>query len=132
MHTGQTYPFDYGFVPQTLWDDGDALDVVVLTTEPLPVGILVNVRPVAIMSMNDSGEADDKIIGVPVGDPRWKTVNDLADVNPHTLKIIQHFFETYKQLQNKTVTVGGFKGAAEAKEAVTRSQQLYADKMATK
>lgn len=130
MHTGQTYPFDYGFVPQTLWEDGDALDVIVLTTEPLPVGILVNVRPVAIMNMIDSGEGDDKIIAVPVGDPRWKEVKDLADVNPHTLKVIKHFFETYKVIQEKVVTVSGFKGLAEAQAAVIHSQELYRAKFA--
>lgn len=128
MHTGQTYPFDYGFAPQTLWDDGDALDVVVLTTEPLLPGILVHVRPVGLMNMVDSGEADDKVIAVPVSDPRWKEVTDLDIVNPHTLKIMQHFFETYKQLQGKTVTVAGFKGRAEALEAVKKGQAMYAEK----
>lgn len=128
MHTGQTYPFEYGFVPQTLWDDGDALDVVVLTTEPLLPGILARVRPVGLMNMVDSGESDDKIIAVPVSDPRWKEVTDLDKINPHTLKIMQHFFETYKQLQGKQVTVGGFADKAAAQAAVTRSQQLYSEK----
>ena len=99
-HTTQDYPFDYGFIPQTLWDDGDAVDVVVLTTYPLFPGVLVRVRPVAIMSMVDSGEADDKIIAVPVDDPRFSTVKDLADINPHTIKEIEHFFATYKKIQN--------------------------------
>ena len=130
MHTGQTYPFDYGFVPQTLWEDGDALDIVLLSTEPLPVGILVHVRPVALMNMVDSGEGDDKIIAVPTTDPRWKEVTDLEHVNPQTLKIIKHFFETYKSLQDKVVTVAGFKGVAEAKAAVVHSQELYRAKFA--
>lgn len=129
-HTGQTFPFDYGFVPQTLWDDGDALDVIVLATEPLFPGILVHVRPVAIMNMVDSGDVDDKVIAVPISDPRWGEVKDLADVNPHTIKVIQHFYENYKKLQNKVVTVSGFKGKAEAMEAVKRSQTLYNEKFA--
>src|SRR3989338_3282797 len=58
-HTAQDYPFDYGFAPKTLWDDGDALDVVLLTTHPIPPGILVDARPVAIMHMTDAGESDD-------------------------------------------------------------------------
>mgnify|MGYP006348103249 CR=1 FL=1 len=128
LFTAQDYPFDYGFVPQSLWDDGDALDVVLLTTYPIAPGILVDARPVAIMGMNDSGEADDKIIAVPVGDPRWTEVHDLKDINKHTLKEIQHFFETYKQLQKKEVTVSGFKGADEAREAVMRSIKLYDEK----
>src|SRR5687768_5243329 len=69
-HTAQDFPFDYGFVPQTLWDDGDPLDVVLLTTFPLHPGILVRARPIALMNMIDSGDADDKVIAVPVDDPR--------------------------------------------------------------
>jgi inorganic pyrophosphatase len=107
-HTAQDFPFDYGFVPQTLWDDGDALDVVVLTTYPLLPGILVRVRPVAIMDMVDSGDDDAKIIAVPSDDPRFNDVLDLKDLNKHTLKEIEHFYSTYKKLQNKEVTVRGF------------------------
>src|SRR3989344_2878898 len=73
-HTAQDFPYDYGFAPQTLWDDGDALDVIVLTTHPLATGILVRVRPIAIMQMVDSGDSDDKIIAVPVEDPRFDTI----------------------------------------------------------
>lgn len=124
-HTAQAYPFDYGFVPQTLWDDGDALDVVLLTTEPLFPGLLVEARPVAIMHMIDGGEADEKVIAVPVGDPRWKDVQDLKDVNPHTLKEISHFFATYKQIQGKVVEVGEFEDAAAAKAAFDRAMNLY-------
>jgi inorganic pyrophosphatase len=128
LHSAQEYPFNYGFVPQTLWDDNDALDVIILATHPIPAGILVRVRAVAIMNMMDSGEADDKIIAVPIDDPRWAKVNDLGDVNPHTLKEMEHFFATYKQLQNKEVKVTGFKGRAEALAAFTRAQKLYNEK----
>lgn len=124
-HTTQETPFDYGFVPQTLWDDGDALDVVVLTTYPLASGILVRVRPVAIMDMNDSGDDDAKIIAVPVSDPRWAEVHDLGDVNKHTIKEIEHYFTTYKQLQKKEVIVHGFKGKVEAKEAFHKAIEMY-------
>jgi inorganic pyrophosphatase len=127
-HTAQSYPFDYGFVPQTLWDDGDALDVVLLTTEPLFPGLLVEARPVAIMHMVDGGEADEKVIAVPAGDPRFKDIKDLKDVNPHTLKEISHFFATYKQLQNKVVEVGEFEDAVAAKAAFDRAVKLYQDK----
>jgi inorganic pyrophosphatase len=128
MHTSQDFPFDYGFVPQTLWEDGDALDVVVLTTYPLFPGVLVRVRPVAVMDMVDTGEADVKIIAVPVDDPRFNDVQDLADVNPHTLKEIEHFFTTYKKIQNKVVTISGFKGKAEAEAAFERGRKLYSEK----
>src|SRR3990167_10625852 len=83
-YSAATYPCDYGFAPKTLWDDGDALDVIVLTTEPLFPGVLVKVRPVGLMNMIDSGDADDKVIAVPVDDPRWAQVQDIGDINPHT------------------------------------------------
>lgn len=129
MHTAQDYPFDYGFVPQTDWHDGDALDVVVLTTHPLPVGILLEARPVAVMHMIDSGDRDEKIIAVPKGDPRFADVKDLKDVNPHTLKEIEHFFLTYKKLQNKEVIINGVEGAEVAKACVVESQALYKAKV---
>ena len=125
LHTAQSYPFDYGFVPQTLWDDGDALDVVVLTTHPLLPGILVRVRPVGIMNMTDGGEDDAKVIAVPVDDPRFQNVADLKDVNSHTLKEIEHFFATYKQIQKKEVITDGFKDSKEAQEAFTRACEMY-------
>jgi inorganic pyrophosphatase len=128
MHTAQDYPFDYGFVPQTYWDDGDALDVVVLTTYPLAPGIMVNARPVGIMNMIDGGDADDKVIAVPVDDPRWDEVLDLSDINKHTIKEMEHFFSTYKKIQNKEVEVTGFKDKKAAFEAVERSIKLYAEK----
>lgn len=119
------YPFEYGFVPQTLWDDGDALDVLVLATYPLPSLTLVAVRPVGVMEMVDEGESDYKIIAVPVKDKRWDDVQDIGDVNKHTLKEIQHFFETYKQLKGGAVNVPGFKGKTEAQEAILKSIVLY-------
>ncbi len=125
MHTAQDYPFDYGFVPQTLWDDGDALDVVVLTTYPLFPGILVRVRPVAIIHMVDNGESDAKIVAVPTEDPRFDEVNDLKDVNKHTIKEIEHFFLTYKKIQKKEVTISGIEGREAAEKAFERSREMY-------
>ena len=129
-YSAAPYPFDYGFVPQTLWHDGDALDVVVLTTHPLQTGILAAVRPVAVMEMVDGGESDYKIIGVPAEDKRWDDVQDLADLNQHTVKEIKHFFETYKLLKGKPapVEVGEVKGKAAAVAAFEESLTLYKDK----
>lgn len=129
-YSNAAFPCEYGFVPQTLWDDGDALDVVVLATFPIPTGILVKVRPVGLMEMIDTGEEDFKIIAVPVKDKRWETVRDLSDVNPHTLKDVQHFFETYKALKGEPaeVSIRGFKGASEAKAAFEKSKKLYTEK----
>jgi inorganic pyrophosphatase len=125
MHTAQDYPFDYGFVPQTLFDDGDALDVVVITTYPLAPGILVKARPIAIMEMIDGGERDDKVIAVPVEDPRFDEIKGLADLNKHFIKETTHFFETYKKVQNKEVTVGKWLDVESAKEAFVKSREAY-------
>lgn len=129
-YSDAAYPFDYGFVPQTLWDDGDPLDVVVLSTWPLEPGILVAVRPVALMDMIDSGEGDAKIIAVPVEDKRWEDVQDLADINKHSLKEYQHFFETYKALKGKPapVEIKGIMGKQEARAAIEKSFKLYKER----
>jgi len=128
LYTAQDFPFDYGFVPQTLWDDGDPLDVIVLTTYPLLPGIMVKVRPIAIMNMIDSGDNDAKVITVPVDDPRWADVTDINDINKHTLKEIEHFYSTYKKLQNKEVTVQGFEDKAAAEAAFTKARETYTKK----
>ena len=131
-YSSAPYPFDYGFSPQTLWDDNDPLDVVVLTTFPLHPGILVAVRPVAVIDMVDNGESDYKIIAVPVEDKRWDDVQDLKDVNKHSLKEFQHFFETYKALKGKPapVEIKGIYDKAAALEAIVKSTELYKAKFA--
>jgi len=128
LHSAQDYPFDYGFVPQTLWDDGDALDVVLLITYPLAPGILVEARPIGIMHMVDGGEADEKVIAVASGDPRYAHVKDIKEANPHLLKEIAHFFATYKQIQKKEVIVGDFEGQSVAFAAFERARKLYQQK----
>jgi len=124
-HTAQTFPFDYGFVPQTHWHDGDPLDVVLITTSPLIPGILVKARPVGVLDMIDSGESDAKILAVPVGDPRFAHVADLKDVNPHFVKEVVHFYENYKKLQNKEVTIPSVRDAESAKAVITEAVELY-------
>lgn len=132
MKSAQDYPFDYGFVPQSYWEDGDALDVVLLTTYPLAPGILVEARPVGIMNMVDCGEGDDKIIAVPKSDPRFDEILDLGDINKHTLKEMQHFFETYKTIDGKKVVVKGFKKKSAALVAIKKGLKMYQDKFSKK
>ena len=129
-YTSAAFPYDYGFVPQTLWDDGDPLDVILLTTYPLFPGILVSARPVAVMEMIDDGDSDYKVICVPVDDKRWDDVKDLNDLNKHMIKEFQHFLETYKALKGKPapVEVTGIKGRDVAIEAVKKSVELYNEK----
>lgn len=125
LHTSQEYPFDYGFIPQTLWEDGDPLDVILLTSFPIHPGILVKARPVGLMHMIDSGDSDDKVIAVPVHDPRWDHIKDLDNINKHTLKEMAHFYSTYKNLQNKEVNISGFKTRIEAEEAFIKACASY-------
>ncbi len=131
-YTAAPYPCDYGFAPKTLWEDGDALDVLVLTEYPLPTGILVAVRPIGVFDMVDSGESDAKILAVPASDRRYEHVHDIADVSPHFIKQIKHFFETYKGLKSDTktyeVTIPTIRGAADAETIVMKSQELYNEK----
>ena len=132
-YSSAAYPFDYGYVPQTLWHDGDPLDVIVLTTYPLHPGILVTVRPVAVMDMTDTGDSDAKIIAVPVDDKRWDDVNDLADLNKHMLKEFTHFWETYKELkkgEKGTVTINGIHDRAQASADIATAFALYDEKYA--
>lgn len=130
-YSSAPYPFDYGYVPQTLRDDDDALDVIVLTTYPLQTGILVRVRPVAVMEMIDGGESDWKVIAVPVDDKRREDIQDLTDLNKHNLKEYKHFFETYKELKKGekwTVIVPWYHDRATALECVEKSIRLYDEK----
>ncbi len=124
------YPCEYGFIPQTLWEDGDAIDVLLLATYPIHPGILVKARPVAVMELIDEGESDYKIIAVPVDDRRWEDVKDLADINKHTLREFKDYWEKIKHLKHKPSTgvIQDFKGKAKAMEAIKKSQELYKEK----
>ena len=127
-YSAMYYPMDYGFAPQTYWYDDDALDVLMMSTHPLFPGILVAVRAIGGFTMVDDGDQDDKIISVPVDDPRFKKYQDLEDIQPHIKDELKHFFETYKELQKKEVKVNGFYGAKEAEETVVKSMNLYKEK----
>lgn len=127
-HTAHYYPFDYGFIPQTYWHDEDPLDVVLLTTSPLAPGILVECRAIGVIEMIDGGESDNKIIAVPVEDPRFEEYQDLGDIESHKLKEAKHFFETYKDLQNKKVEVTAINGKKEAIACLEEGKKLYDEK----
>lgn len=128
LHTSQDYPFDYGFVPNTLWHDGDPLDVVLLSTYSIKSGTLVEARPIAMLDMVDNGESDVKVIAVPVNDPRFKNVNDLSDINNHKISEIKHFFETYKNLENKIVKIKDIQNKELTEKAIQESIELYNNK----
>jgi inorganic pyrophosphatase len=128
--TSMMYPADYGFIPQTYWEDGDPLDVLVLSRYPIQPLTIVPIRPVGVMRMIDDGEGDDKVIAVVATDPFFADVQDLADVETHKLKEIKHFFETYKALQHKTVVVEQFFGKEQAMQVIERGFELYDEKFA--
>jgi len=119
------YPADYGFIPGTLAEDGDHLDVLILTYEATFPGCLVPVRPVGVLDMRDEKGRDQKILAVPDGDPRFKEVTDLPDLPPHFLAEIRHFFEVYKTLEHKETEVFGWSGAEAAEQTVREAQARH-------
>ena len=127
MYSAVFYPTDYGFVPQTLCEDGDPLDAFVLSTNPIHPGTLVEVRPIGYIKMVDGGKRDDKLLCVPLHDARFTHIRDLKHVAPHTLEEIGHFLSTYKMLQKKKVEVSGWQNAAAAKKLIRESIKMFND-----
>lgn len=120
LFSSMMYPADYGFIPETLALDGDPLDVLVLVTEPTFPGCVMQVKPIGVFHMADEKGPDEKVICVPVSDPIWNKLEDLSDMNPHLLKEIEHFFQVYKDLENKRVDVGGWGDVKEAYEIIEK------------
>lgn len=114
------YPCSYGFVPSTLYVDGDPLDILVLCNHPIQTGTLLKARPVGVLRMHDDKGQDDKILSVFAHDPRYEHVHRLVDVTEHRLKEIVHFFETYKNLEDKNVEVEGWLPVTVAHEIIMR------------
>jgi len=112
------YPGDYGFIPSTLADDGDPLDVLILVDEPSFPGCILTVRPIGLLDMLDQGERDEKVLAVPVDNPRYDGIQSYRDVFPHMLREIEHFFRIYKELEGKTVVTRGWRDVTEALRAV--------------
>ncbi|TVQ32220.1 MAG: inorganic diphosphatase [Geminicoccaceae bacterium] len=131
LYTSMFYPCNYGFVPNTLYDDGDPVDVLVLGRMPLVPGCVVQSRPIGVLELEDDGGQDEKILAVPV--PRitslYKDVTHYYDVPEIELLRIQHFFEHYKDLEpNKWTRVGSWRDADEAKRIVMRSIDMFKEK----
>jgi len=125
LFSSMMYPGDYGFIPQTLALDGDPLDVLILGHEPTFPMCVVEVKPIGVFHMADEKGPDEKIVCVPVSDPIWSTKNDIADINPHRLDEITHFFQVYKDLEKKKVDVGSWGDAKEAYEIVSKCVDRY-------
>jgi len=113
------FPVEYGFVPQTWFDDDDPLDIMVLSYEPLEVGCIVKVRVIGALIIEDEKGEDPKILSVLVNDARFQGYNDITDVHPHQLREIQEFFETYKRLEpHKWIKFKEWKNAKDAMKIV--------------
>ena len=119
------YPTEYGYIENTLAEDGDPLDVLVLTTIPTFPGCVIETRVIGVLIMADDKGQDEKLLGVPTKDPRFKEVQSLADVAPHILKEIAHFFQVYKDLENKVTKIEGWKGLEEAARILEESIVRY-------
>jgi len=132
LYSSVVFPVDYGFVPQTWFDDNDPLDIMVLSYEPLEVGCIIKVRPIGVLIMEDEEGEDPKILSVPVSDPRFDGFKDLSDVHPHKLREIQEFFEVYKRLEpKKWVKFKVWKNAQEAKKIINYSINLFKKKLSS-
>ncbi len=126
LFTSMSYPSDYGFIENTLGQDGDPLDALVLMTEPLFPGVIVEARPVAMFQMTDEAGGDDKVLCVPAGDPRWDHIQDLSDVPHNELEVIKHFFVHYKDLEpNKFVKAADWVDRTKAEAEVQASIERY-------
>lgn len=119
------YPTDYGFIPDTLAEDGDTLDAMVLVSEPTYPGIAIEARPIGLFRMFDEKGKDDKIFCVPVNDPNWNFAKSLDDMPQHLLTEIEHFFAIYKDLEKKKTGVEGWEDVQSAFEVIRRSEERF-------
>ena len=125
LYSPMFYPADYGFVENTLGLDGDSIDVLVFLTEPTVPGCVIEVKTIGVLKMSDDKGQDEKLICVPVADPTWNQLENITDMNPHTLKEVEHFFRVYKDLENKTTTIEGYGDKAEAEQLLQDARERF-------
>lgn len=126
------YPADYGFIPETLAEDGDTLDVLVIITEPTFTGCAIEAKPVGLFKMWDEHGPDHKILCVPVADPIWNYIDDMEEVPPHFLAEISNFFEIYKELEAKVTGIEGWEPKESALAVIEESFLRYKKAQAEK
>jgi inorganic pyrophosphatase len=124
------YPGDYGFIPSTLSEDGDPLDVLVLVDAASFPGCVMDVRPIGLLDMLDQGVHDEKVLAVGKNNPRYRDVWNYSEIYPHMLKEITHFFSIYKDLEGKRVEVKGWRDASYARERVIDSAKRFEENKA--
>lgn len=119
------YPTNYGLIPDTLALDGDELDILVVTSEPVFPGCYVVCRPIGGLEMWDEKGPDEKILAVPVAEPRWQSITALTQLPAHMLLEIEHFFERYKELERKETKIGHWHDAAWALEIIKQAKERF-------
>jgi inorganic pyrophosphatase len=125
LYSSVHYPTDYGYVVDTLAEDGDALDALVVVQEPTFPGCHIEARPIGVLDMRDEKGPDQKILAVPLGDPRFQSVVDLNTLGHHWLREIENFFQTYKALEDKWTEVTGWEDATAAERYITLARERY-------
>lgn len=125
LHSPMHYPGDYGFIPGTLSPDGDALDALILVTDPTFTGCVVSARPIGVLVMRDEAGKDEKILAVPDNDPRFHEYDEATDLPTHLLKEAEYFFNIYKELEGKQTVVVGWEGVKKAHEIIRAAIELF-------
>ena len=125
LGTSMQYPANYGFIPKTLADDSDAVDVLVLCQEKIDEGCLVETKPIGVMLMNDGGQIDEKIIAVAIKDPIYSSYNSLDELPEHIVLEIKHFFDVYKAFEEKKTVIEGFKDKEYAIKVIEKGIKKY-------
>ena len=128
LFTSMSYPADYGFVEDTLAEDGDPLDALVLVGEPTFPGCRIRVRAVGVFHMTDEKGPDDKVLCVPLNDPSWSAISDIHDVPSQLRNEIEHFFQVYKDLEGKQTVTRGFGNRADAQSVIEASRQRESER----
>ena len=131
LYSAVHYPGDYGFIPRTLHEDNDPLDVIVRIDEPTFPGCQIQARPIGVLKMLDRGEPDDKILAVPSHDPLHHEYYDIADLPRHYLAEIEHFFQIYKDLEGKRMQIVGWEKSEVAMRVIQESIVRYAERYLT-
>ncbi len=132
LYSPMHYPGDYGFIPGTVAEDGDPMDVLVVADEATFPGCLVEVRPIGLLDMVDKSEPDQKILAVPEHNPRYDQFHTIDQVFPHVRREVEHFFTIYKELEGKRTEIRGWRGPSEARAAILESRRRYLESLPKK
>ena len=129
LYSPMHYPGDYGFIPGTLAEDGDPMDVLALVQDSSFPGVMIEVRPVGILNMVDQEERDLKVLAVPNHNPRYDEIHTMDQIFPHVRREIEHFFAIYKELEGRVTRMDGWGGPREARKAILESRKKYLDQV---